>query len=86
MEFLWTLIIGLIAGALARLLMPGKDPAGLLVTLLLGVAGSFVAALVGRALGWYTQADDGPGILASILGALLLLGIYRLALTNRIRR
>lgn len=86
MEFLWTLIVGLIAGALAKLIMPGRDPGGIVVTMLLGVAGSFVAAFVGRALGWYSDVNDAPGIIASILGAMLLLGLYRLLLGVRHRR
>lgn len=85
MEFLWTLIVGLVAGALARAIMPGKDRAGIVVTMLLGVAGAFVAALLGRALGWYGDVDDAPGIVASIVGALLLLGLYRAVLSFRRR-
>lgn len=77
------LIIGLIAGAIAKLLMPGRDPGGILVTMLLGVAGSIVAYLLGRVLGWYSHPDEGPGIIASIIGALVLLGIYRLAIRRR---
>jgi uncharacterized membrane protein YeaQ/YmgE (transglycosylase-associated protein family) len=77
------LIIGLIAGAIAKLLMPGRDPGGIIVTMLLGVAGSVVAYLLGRVFGWYDQPDEGPGILASILGAMLLLGIYRMAVRRR---
>jgi uncharacterized membrane protein YeaQ/YmgE (transglycosylase-associated protein family) len=77
------LIIGLIAGAIAKLIMPGRDPGGIIVTMLLGVAGSVVAYLLGRVFGWYDQPDEGPGILASILGAILLLGIYRMAVGRR---
>ena len=80
MQLVWALFIGIIAGALARLIMPGKDPGGLVVTMLLGIAGSIVAALIGRALGWYTDLNEGPGLLASVVGALLLLGLYRLVL------
>lgn len=83
MHILWMLIIGLVVGALAKLIMPGKDPGGIIVTMLLGVAGSFVAGFVGRAVGWYRSGDSGPGIIMSILGALLLLGIYRLTLGKR---
>ncbi|MDC0722650.1 GlsB/YeaQ/YmgE family stress response membrane protein [Nannocystis bainbridge] len=85
MEFIWTLIVGLIAGALAKLVMPGKDGGGILATMLLGIAGSFVAAFLGRTLGWYAHVDEGPGIIASIIGALVLLGIYRLAIGRRMR-
>jgi uncharacterized membrane protein YeaQ/YmgE (transglycosylase-associated protein family) len=83
MHFLWMLIIGLVVGALAKLFMPGKDPGGIIVTMLLGVAGSFVAGMLGRAVGWYRAADSGPGIIASILGAMVLLGIYRLIVRRR---
>jgi uncharacterized membrane protein YeaQ/YmgE (transglycosylase-associated protein family) len=79
------LIIGLIAGAIAKLLMPGRDPGGIVVTMLLGVAGAVVAYLLGRVFGWYHRPDEGPGIIASILGAMLLLGIYRLAVGRRRR-
>lgn len=85
MEFIWTLIVGLIAGALAKLVMPGKDAGGIVATMLLGIAGSFVAAFLGRALGWYSHVNEGPGIIASIVGALILLGIYRLAVGRGVR-
>src|SRR5262249_54996735 len=80
MGFLWTLIVGLIVGALAKLFMPGKDPGGGIVTMLLGVAGSLVAGFAGRAFGWYHNPGSGPGIIASIIGAMILLGIYRLVM------
>jgi uncharacterized membrane protein YeaQ/YmgE (transglycosylase-associated protein family) len=76
MHFLWMLIIGLVVGALAKLVMPGKDPGGILVTMLLGIAGAFLAGLLGRALGLYGAGED-AGILASILGAVLVLAGYR---------
>jgi uncharacterized membrane protein YeaQ/YmgE (transglycosylase-associated protein family) len=60
--------------------MPGKDPGGIIVTILLGIAGSFVAGFLGRAVGWYRDPGSGPGIIASIVGALILLGIYRLVI------
>jgi uncharacterized membrane protein YeaQ/YmgE (transglycosylase-associated protein family) len=83
MDILWTLIIGLVAGAIAKLIMPGRDPGGVIVTMLIGVAGSFIAGFLGRALGWYDEVGDGPGIIASIIGALILLGIYRMAVGRR---
>ena len=83
MHILWTLIIGLVVGAIAKLIMPGKDPGGIIVTMLLGVAGALVAGLIGRALGWYESAASGPGIIASVLGAIALLGIYRLVIGRR---
>ena len=84
MSILMTLIVGLIVGALAKLLMPGKDPGGFIVTILLGVAGSFIAGMLGHALGWY-EVGDGPGIIASVIGAVILLAIYR-AVIGRGRR
>lgn len=80
--FLWTLIIGLVIGAIAKLLMPGKDPGGCIITMLLGVAGAFVAGYLGRALGWY-QPDQPAGFIASVIGAMLLLLIYRLIAGRR---
>jgi len=85
MGLLWALVVGLIVGALAKLVMPGRDPGGIIVTMLLGVAGSFLALLIGRSLGMYDVRDDGPGIIASVLGAVLLLAGYR-ALAGRRRR
>jgi len=77
MHILITLIVGLIVGALAKLVMPGKDPGGIIVTMLLGVAGAFVAGALGHSLGWYAFGE-GPGLLASVLGSVILLAIYRL--------
>jgi uncharacterized membrane protein YeaQ/YmgE (transglycosylase-associated protein family) len=77
MHIIWTLIVGLIVGAIAKLLMPGRDPGGVIITMLLGIAGAFVAGLIGRSLGLYRAGDVGPGIIASILGAVLLLAVYR---------
>jgi uncharacterized membrane protein YeaQ/YmgE (transglycosylase-associated protein family) len=77
MDILWTLIIGLIVGAIAKLLMPGRDPGGFIVTMLLGVAGALLAGFLGRAMGWYESTNSGPGIIASVLGAMLLLFLYR---------
>ncbi len=77
LHLLWMCIIGLVAGALAKLIMPGKDPGGIIVTMLLGIAGSLVAGYLGRAVGWY-QAGQGAGLIMSVVGAILLLAIYRL--------
>ena len=78
MGFLWTLIIGLVVGAIAKLLMPGRDPGGIIVTMLIGVAGALLAGFIGRALGWYADPGTGPGIIASVIGAIILLFLYRL--------
>jgi uncharacterized membrane protein YeaQ/YmgE (transglycosylase-associated protein family) len=77
MGLLWALVVGLIVGALAKLIMPGRDPGGVIITMLLGVAGSFLALLIGRAMGLYDMRDDGPGIIASTIGSVLLLAGYR---------
>ena len=82
MHILVTLIIGLIVGALAKLIMPGKDPGGVIITILLGIAGSFIAGFLGHALGWY-KVGDGPGIIASIIGSVILLAIYRAVIGRR---
>ena len=77
LHFIWMCIIGLVAGALAKLIMPGKDPGGMIVTMVLGIAGSLVAGFLGRALGWY-EAGQGAGLIMSVVGAILLLVVYRL--------
>jgi len=82
MYILWTLLIGLVVGALAKFVMPGKDPGGAIVTIILGVAGSFIAGMLGKALGWY-ELGDGPGIIASVIGAVILLAIYRAVIGRR---
>jgi uncharacterized membrane protein YeaQ/YmgE (transglycosylase-associated protein family) len=71
------IIVGLIAGSLAKLIMPGKDPGGIIVTILLGIAGSLVAGFAGQALGFYPSGSS-AGIIASVIGALVLLAIYRI--------
>ncbi len=74
---IWTLIIGLIVGGVAKLLMPGRDPGGCIITILLGIAGAFVAGYLGRLVGWYEPGQP-AGFIASVIGAMLLLLIYRL--------
>jgi uncharacterized membrane protein YeaQ/YmgE (transglycosylase-associated protein family) len=70
-----TIIIGFIVGVIAKLIMPGKENMGFIVTTLLGIAGSFVATYAGQAVGWY-EAGEGAGWIGSILGAFILLWIY----------
>ena len=82
MEFIWMLIIGLVVGAIAKLIMPGNDPGGIIVTMLIGIVGALVAGLLGRALGWYHEGEP-AGFIASVVGAILLLVIYRLVTGNR---
>ena len=77
------IVIGGIAGAIAKLLMPGKDPGGCIITILLGVAGALVAGWLGRMIGWYGPNDQGAGFVAAIVGAFILLLIYRLVARRR---
>ena len=77
MHLLWMIVVGLIVGALAKLIMPGRDPGGIIVTILLGIAGSVVAGLIGRAVGWYSEGQS-AGFIASVVGAIVILAIYRL--------
>jgi len=77
MHWLWVAIIGLIVGAIAKLLMPGKDPGGFIITMLLGIAGSFVATWIGQAVHWYGP-DQSAGFIASVIGAIILLAIYHM--------
>jgi uncharacterized membrane protein YeaQ/YmgE (transglycosylase-associated protein family) len=77
MGIIWTLIIGLLAGIVAKFLMPGRDPGGFIITMLLGVAGAFVATWLGQSIGWY-QAGEGAGFIGAVVGAVILLVIYRL--------
>jgi uncharacterized membrane protein YeaQ/YmgE (transglycosylase-associated protein family) len=76
MAIIWTIIVGLVVGAVAKLLMPGKDPGGFIITILLGIAGAFVASYLGQALGWYKQGEA-AGFIMSVVGAMILLLLYR---------
>ena len=82
LHLLWTALIGLIVGALAKLIMPGKDPGGIFVTMLLGIVGSFLGTWLGRLVGHYGP-EDSAGFLMSLVGALILLGIYHLIRRSR---
>ena len=73
---LWMIVVGLVVGAVAKLLMPGRDPGGVVITILIGIAGSIIAGFLGRSIGWYA-AGQPAGIFASILGAIILLVAYR---------
>jgi uncharacterized membrane protein YeaQ/YmgE (transglycosylase-associated protein family) len=77
MHILWTILIGLVVGAIAKLIMPGKDPGGFITTILLGIAGSLIATYLGHLIGWY-QAGQSAGFIGAIIGAILILLIYRL--------
>lgn len=82
MWIIWALIIGLVAGAIAKLLMPGRDPGGIIVTMLLGIAGSLVATWAGRQLGWYGDGDA-AGFIGAVIGAMVILLIYRVVVGRR---
>ena len=82
LHFIWTVVIGFLAGAVAKLIMPGKDPGGFIITTLLGIAGAVLARYLGMALGWYHD-EDSAGFIASVVGAIILLAIYRLFTRRR---
>jgi uncharacterized membrane protein YeaQ/YmgE (transglycosylase-associated protein family) len=77
MSIVWTLLVGLVVGVVAKLIMPGKDPGGIIVTALLGVAGAFVASFLGQFLGFYREGTP-AGFIAATVGAMLILAVYRL--------
>lgn len=85
MSYLWMIIIGLIVGTLAKFLMPGKDPGGIFVTILIGIVGSLIAGFLGRALGWYANGET-ASFIASVFGAILLLMGYRAMSKGQISR
>lgn len=85
MDLLWFIIVGFIAGLLARAIMPGTDPMGWVLTTVLGVGGALIAGFLGRAFGWYEPGATGPGIIAATVGAIVLLAIGRLATGSRRR-
>jgi uncharacterized membrane protein YeaQ/YmgE (transglycosylase-associated protein family) len=82
MHILWMIIVGLIVGAIAKLIMPGHDPGGIVVTILLGIAGSVLAGSLGRAVGWY-EPGQSAGFIGSIVGAVIILAIYRVIIGRR---
>jgi uncharacterized membrane protein YeaQ/YmgE (transglycosylase-associated protein family) len=82
MSIIWTIIIGLLAGIVAKLLMPGRDPGGFIITTILGIIGAVVATYLGQALGWY-RADEGAGFIGAVVGAIIVLVIYRLVVGRR---
>ncbi|HVV87095.1 MAG TPA: GlsB/YeaQ/YmgE family stress response membrane protein [Kofleriaceae bacterium] len=84
MHIIWMIIIGGVVGALAKLIMPGKDPGGIIITILLGIAGAIVAGFIGRAIGWYDEPGQGPGLIASVIGAIIVLAGYRLIAGERV--
>ena len=81
-SILWILLIGLVIGAIAKLLMPGKDPGGCIITMLLGIAGAFLASYLGERMGIYPASGFGRFV-AAVIGALVLLLLYRLIFSRR---
>jgi uncharacterized membrane protein YeaQ/YmgE (transglycosylase-associated protein family) len=82
MSIIGTLLIGLLAGIVAKLLMPGRDPGGFIITILLGIAGAFIATWLGQAVGWYRVGEQ-AGFIGAVVGAVVVLGIYRLVVGRR---
>ena len=83
MGILTWILFGLVVGVIAKLLMPGRDPGGFIVTILLGIAGALIGGFVGRAMGLYAE-NQGAGWIMSILGAIVLLALYRLMVRPRV--
>ncbi len=80
--FLWSIIVGIIVGAIAKFLTPGRDPGGCIITMLIGIIGAAVATFIGQAVGFYTQGQT-AGLIPSIIGAVLVLAIYHLITRGR---
>jgi uncharacterized membrane protein YeaQ/YmgE (transglycosylase-associated protein family) len=76
MHLLWTIVIGFLAGALAKFVMPGKDPGGIIITTLLGIGGALVSTYLGQFIGWYQEGET-AGFIAATIGAILILAVYR---------
>jgi len=81
MHIIWTILIGFVAGLVAKTLTPGRDPSGFFITAIIGIAGSLAATYVGQALGWY-QPGQSAGFIGGVLGAIALLLIYHLVRTK----
>lgn len=83
MSIIWTIIIGFVAGVVAKFLMPGpNEPSGFVLTAILGIVGAFVATWLGQAIGWYGP-DQGAGFIASIVGAVIVLAVWGMISKNR---
>ena len=82
LSLLGWIVFGLVVGALAQLVMPGRDPGGIIVTVVLGIAGALLGGWLGRALGWYGPGEP-AGFVMALIGALILLGLYRLLVARR---
>jgi uncharacterized membrane protein YeaQ/YmgE (transglycosylase-associated protein family) len=77
LNFLYIIIIGFLAGVLAKFVMPGKDPGGFIITTVLGVVGALLATFLGRLIGWYKEGESG-GFIAAVVGAIIILFVYRI--------
>lgn len=82
MGLIWSIVVGFVVGLIARFLMPGRDSAGFIVTTLLGILGAFIASFLGQSVGWY-RPDQPAGFFAAVIGAMIVLFIYRLAIGRR---
>lgn len=82
MSFIIAIVMGLIIGAIAKFIMPGRDPGGIIVTCLIGIVGSLLATWLGQQLGWYAPGE-GAGFIGGIVGAIILLALYRLIFRPR---
>lgn len=83
MSIIGMIVIGLIVGALAKMIMPGRDPGGIIVTIIIGIIGAIIAGFLGRSLGWYHDGEP-VGFIASIVGSIILLALYRMATGRRV--
>jgi len=83
LSFFSLILFGLVVGVIAKLLMPGRDPGGFIITILLGIAGAVLGGYVGRLLGFYGP-NEGAGFFMALLGAVILLGLYRMTLSRRV--
>ena len=83
MGIIWTIIIGFVAGVIAKFIMPGSnEPSGFILTTILGIVGAFVASFLGQALGWY-QPGEGAGLIGAVVGAIIVLFIYGAVMRRR---
>jgi uncharacterized membrane protein YeaQ/YmgE (transglycosylase-associated protein family) len=82
MHIIWTIIIGFVAGLVAKFIIPGKDPGGFIVTTLIGIAGALLATFIGQAIGWY-EAGRSAGFIGAVVGAIILLLLYRIFIRKK---
>jgi uncharacterized membrane protein YeaQ/YmgE (transglycosylase-associated protein family) len=82
MHLLWSALIGLVVGVIAKFLMPGRDPGGCIITMIIGLVGSMLGTFLGQLLGFY-QPGESAGFIMSVIGAMLLLWIYRMIVGRR---